>query len=457
MDERFDVVIVGLGPAGSSLAYFLRNSGLKVVGLDLVGWDGIWGKPCGDAIGRHHFEETGLPTPKGEALRNIVKGIDIYSPSEEIKLRVEGEGYIINRNAYGRYLLEEAMSGGVEVRLQSFVVKPVFSNGRLAGVEYKDLKTGEKKVVGANVVVDATGTSQVIRRKLPRDWPAHELLKDVDANLAYRRIVDLDREIEDYHYIRIYVNQDIAPGGYWWYFPEGPTSVNVGLGVQHGRGYPHPKTIFEEKLLPRKELQRIVRVRSDAGALVPTRRPANTLVWDNFLGIGDNGFTVNPIHGGGMGYAMTAAYYSAKRIVEAAETGDYSARGPLWKVNIDYNKHIGAKQASLDIFRIYLQTVSNDVIEWGLRAGIVDAAKAYNISSEGELEVEPSVLDKLGLVVRNLTALRRLLQLRTVASYMKSVKKLYLEYPETPDGLPGWVQRVESLYAEFKKKIGVDW
>ena len=456
MAEKFDVAIVGLGPAGSSLAYQLRNSGLKIVAFDVVDWDRIWGKPCGDAIGKHHFEETGMPEPRGEALRNLVKGIDIYSPSEEIRLRVEGEGFVIDRNSYGSMLVREAQSSGVDVRLKTRVTEPVFSDGKLVGVRVKPVG-GASYEVRANIIVDATGTSQIIRRKLPPEWPANEPLKPTDANLAYRRIVDLDREIEDYNYIRIYVNQEIAPGGYWWYFPEGPRSVNVGLGVQHGRGYPHPKQIFEEKILPRPELKNIVAVKSDAGAVVPTRRPANTLVWDNFVGIGDNGFTVNPVHGGGMGYAMSAAYYSAKHIVEAAELGDYSRYGPLWKINLDYMKGIGAKQAGLDIFRIYLQTVNNDVIEWGLKLGIVDAKSAYDISSEGEMKANLSVLDKITLMVGNITRIRDLLKLRTVAKYMADAKKLYLEYPDNPDKLPEWIARVENLYADFKKWLGVDW
>ena len=457
MVEKADVVIVGLGPAGSSLAYQLRKTGLNVVGFDIVDWDGIWGKPCGDAIGKHHFEETGMPEPRGEALRNYVKGIDIYSPSEDIRLRVEGEGFIIDRNKYGVSLLREAQSNGVDVRLRTFVIGPVFRDGRLVGVEYKRLGQGGKNVIEADVIVDATGSSQVLRRKLPSDWPANERLKDVDANLAYRRIVDLDHEIEDYQYIRIYVNQEIAPGGYWWYFPEGTTSVNVGLGVQHGRGYPHPKKIFEEKLLTRPELRGIVRVKSDAGAVVPTRRPANTLVWDSFIGIGDNGFTVNPVHGGGMGYAMSAATFAAKRIVEAAEKGDFTRYGPLWSINLDYNRSIGAKQAALDIFRIYLQTLSNDEIEWGLKLGIVDASKAYNISSEGELEADLSALEKLKIVARGIRRPRLLLKLKTVGDYMKEAKKLYLNYPKNPDSLSEWVRKVEDLYVRFKKELGVKW
>jgi len=452
----YDVVIVGLGPAGSSLAYKLRGSGLRILGIDLVDEDGIWGKPCGDAIGKHHFIENSMPLPQGEALANRVEGIDVYSPSEEIRLRVKGEGYMINRNAYGRMLVSEAQKGGVDVMLKTYAKAPILEDGKLVGVKAVG-PNGEELELRAKIVVDATGISGVIRRRLPREWPPNERIKPVDTNIAYRRIVKLGVKIEDPNYIRIYVNQEIAPGGYWWLFPKSETVANIGLGVQGGRGYPHPKQIYEEVLMKRPDVGSQVEVYADAGAAVPTRRPANTLAWDNFIGIGDNGFTVNPVHGGGMGYAMTAANYAAKAIIRAFEEGDFTRYGPLWGLNLDYMRGLGAKQAGLDIFRIYLQELSNDDIEWGLKSGVIDASKAYEISSQGELAADLSKLDMLRAIVRGIGRPLKLLELRTVGDYMNKVKKLYREYPENPDQLHTWVEKVEALYGEYKRKLGITW
>jgi len=452
---NYDVVIVGLGPAGSSLAYQLRKSGLKVAGIDLVDLDGIWGKPCGDAIGEHHFHENNMPLPSGEAVANRVEGIDLYSPSEEVRLRVKGTGFMINRNAYGRMLLSEAEKSGVDLYLKTYVSHPILEAGKLVGVKARS--NGEEIEFRAKVVVDATGSSGVLRRRLPKEWPVNEVLKPVDMNVAYRRIVKLGEEIEDPNYIRIYVNQEIAPGGYWWLFPKSEYVANIGLGVQGGRGYPHPKKIYDEILMKRKDVGSQQEVYADAGAAVPTRRPANTLVWDNFLGIGDNGFTVNPIHGGGMGYAMNAAFHAAKAIIEAFEANDFTRYGPLWKANLGYMKGIGAKQASLDIFRIYLQELSNDEIEWGLKNGIMKAEDAYATSVTGELKADFSVLDKVKLLIKLLGRPSMLQELVTVSRYMKKAKELYLNYPESPDELPVWVEKVEALYKEYKGKLGVTW
>ncbi len=455
---KYDVAIVGLGPAGSSLAYLLKDSGLRVVGLEVSGPGRVWGKPCGDAIGKQHFIETGLPFPQGEALMQVVDAIDIYSPSEEVKIRLKepGGGFMIDRTKYGLSLLREAEKKGVDVMLETHVLAPVLENGKLVGVRAKRKSDGKTIIVKANVVVDATGSGGAVKRKLPDEWPVKEPLRETDSAVAFRKIIEVDYDIEEPNVIRIYINEKIAPGGYWWFFPKGRNIANVGLGVQRGRGYPHPRLLYEKYLEARREVKP-VRVLNEAGALLPTRRPANTLVWHNFISIGDNGYTVNPLHGGGMGYAMVAAKHAAEAIIRAHEVGDFSA-STLWLANIRYMRGLGAKQAGLDILRMYLQTLSNEEVEWAMKTGLANVENLIETSLTGELRgVNLSLLDKAKVLASLLKRPTKLVQLLTVGEYMSRVKRLYKEYPEKPEDLPKWVDRVESLYREFKKRIGIDW
>ncbi|MCE4617253.1 MAG: dehydrogenase, partial [Desulfurococcales archaeon] len=218
------------------------------------------------------------------------------------------------------------------------------------------------------------------------------------------------------------------------------------------RGYDMPNKIYREKLLKRPEL-RHKRVLNAAGSLVPTRRPANTLVWHNFIGIGDNAYTVNPIHGGGMGYAMFAALQAAKAIDEALEKDSFTATD-LWNANLGYMRTLGAKQASLDIFRMFLQVTSNDDIELGLSKGLMRETEMYETSVTGELKVDMSKLQMLKTALSMMSRPTLLLKLSTVRTYMKKVKELYSIYPDKPEGLPRWVSQIEKLYAEYKSSIG---
>jgi len=272
--------------------------------------------------------------------------------------------------------------------------------------------------------------------------------------VAYREIRALNYEIEEPSYLKIYVNQEVAPGGYWWFFPEGKDAANIGLGVQDGMGHPAPNVIFKERLDRLEAVHNYRYVINASGSRVPTRRPANTLVWDNFIGIGDNGYTVNPVHGGGMGYAMVAAYFASKVIVDAYTRNDFSAKS-LWRLNLDYIRSIGRRQASLDIFRIFLQRLSNDDIEYGLKHGIMNSEQVYETSVSGELKANLSLLDKVSLALRMLGRPSLLPKLALVAQYMKRATELYDAYPESPSGLAEWVRLVEGLYSDYKRRLGV--
>ncbi|MGB9725909.1 MAG: digeranylgeranylglycerophospholipid reductase [Fervidicoccaceae archaeon] len=458
MSEKYDVLIVGAGPAGSTLAYLLsvKNS-YKVAVFDTRSWEDLWGKPCGNAIGSHHFKELGIPSPTGDEIKQVVKGISIYSPSERVVFTVYGEGYIIDRNKLGNRLMRDAVNRGVEFYPRTHVLRPLLENGKVVGIEVENVEG--KKEYRANVVVDATGTAGVLKRGLPKDWPVSEPLDPRDSDVAFREIVELDYEVPNKDIIRIYLNQQVAPGGYWWFFPEGTNKANIGLGVQGGMGYPSPMSIYMSKLMNRPEISRRKRVLSSAGASVPTRRPIDSLVWNGFIVIGDAAFTVNPVHGGGMGYAMIAAYWASKGIERAHEIGNFSA-SELWEVNTGYMRMIGAKQASLELTRIFLQNLSDRDLEFIMEKRVVSEEDVDILGRKGELregsiERATRIVDDFFKVLKMSSRPSLLLKLRALQSFMNRMKSLYLNYPTSPAGLRAWQESLKELRKEFSEELSL--
>ncbi len=450
--ETYDIVVAGAGPAGATFAYFVSKLGLRVALLDMRRWDDLWGKPCGDAISHHTFTDIGLEPPRGDEVRQHVNGILIYSPNEKTVFRVDGKGYIIDRTKLGQRLVKGAADKGVEVMLETRILGPIVEDGRVAGVKARSSR-GELLELRARLVVEATGASGAIKSRLPPEWAVAERLEPYDMNVAYRERRELNYEIENPDYIRIYLNQSIAPGGYWWFFPEGRSEVNAGLGVQAGKGYPSPRNIFYETLATRPELKPTTRVLSAAGAPLPTRRPATTMVGPGIITIGDAGFTVNPVHGGGMSYSMKAARYAANAVEEAVEAGDWSVKA-LWSLNTEYMRNVGAKQAALDVFRIFLQQLSDDELNYGMEKRLIREQDTYEASASGQLRI--SAWDKLVRIIMGLGRPTLLLKLKTVADYMKRVRSLYLEYPASPEDLPRWRARVAELYSSYFKDLGIE-
>lgn len=447
--EAFDVVVVGAGIAGCRYARLVGEVGYKVALIDKKRRESIGVKTCGDAIGKHHFEELGIPYPSGEELENRVKGIKIYSPDEKSVWTVKGEGFELNRHAFGQRMLREALSVGVELYDESYAIKPLIEKGRVSGVQVR-LKSGVRKLFKGKIVVDASGVTAVLRSRLPREWPVSEPLLPQDSSIAYREIRMVRDEIEDSQYIRIYLSQEVSPGGYWWYFPKGPVKVNVGLGVKGGDKALSPKVNFYQKLAVRRELLNS-KILHAGGGIVPTRRPLDSMVAPGFVAIGDAGVTVNPVHGGGMGSSLIAATKAAEASIEALESGDCSLKG-LWRFNWAYNQAYGAKQASLDIMRIFLQELKDEDLNFIMHKKLITEDDLYIASSEGDLNL--SIVEKAMRVIKSISRPTVLKKLKALSSYMREAKKLYLEYPRDPREFGKWRFKVRSLYERFKREIG---
>lgn len=452
----YDVLIIGGGPAGSSLSFFLskRNS-YKIALIEGKPWKDVWSKPCGNAIGAHHFSERGLAEPPSDAIKQVVNGVEIYSPREDVVLKAYGKGYIIDRTRFGQYLLKASMDKGVEVFFSSHAKKLLIENNKVVGAQV--FINGKETTINAKIVVDATGATAPLRKQLPSQLPVAEQLDPRDSDLAFREILEIGQDIERPDFIRIYLDQNVAPGGYWWYFPEGRNQVNLGLGVQHGVNNPDPRTLYKKFLLTRKDVQPVLRVISSAGAIVPTRRPLDSLVWNGYIVIGDAAFTVNPVHGGGMGYAIESAYCSSLAVDEAFEKNDLSVNG-LWRTNTCYMPNIGAKQAALEVVRFFLQKLSNEELQFIMEKRIVSEEDVDILSRKAELKSDvianiQNAFSDLGKLIRGLKKPSLLMKLKRLSDFMEEMKKLYRNYPEKPEGLDSWRRSVQALVESYRKEF----
>ena len=225
--------------------------------------------------------------------------------------------------------------------------------------------------------------------------------------------------------------------------------MNVGLGVQWRSGAPNPKSNFYLHLAGREELKES-RVLHAGGGVVPTRRPLSSPVADGFLVIGDAALTCNPLHGGGIGPAMLSAKIASEVITRALSEGDCT-RERLWPYPLEYFKRYGSKQAALDLFRMFLQDLSDDEIEFGMSKRLVDEGEVSGIGYTGDLEL--SLAQKALRALRGISRPRFLMRLSRVAKYMRMFKEHYLNYPEDPSGFEAWLNKTNSILNGFVKEV----
>jgi len=454
--ESFDLIVVGAGTAGCTAARFAASAGLKVCLIDLKDRRSIGDKVCGDAIGKHHFDELGLPYPRGDELERRIEGIEIYSPDLKTVFKVKGEGiygFMINRHLFGQRLLKYAEDSGAELRDSTRALKPIIEGGWVRGVIAKDMKEGGKAKLQGRVVIDATGFSATIRSQLPPEMGIETEISREDVIVCYREIRELREEMDRPGYCRIYLNLKAAPGGYYWIFPEGGRKVNVGLGVALWDGHPNPKSQLYGNVLssPLFEGSSIIHL---GGGYVPTRRPLDSMVGNGIILIGDAACQVNPIHGGGMGPSMIGGRIAAETVVEALTGGDgVPSRESLWPVNVKYMRSYGAKQAGLDVFRMFLQHLSDDDLNYGMGYRLITEEDLLKVSMGGDLRL--NLTEKTRRVFRGLGKLSLLRKLYHAASLLGKAKRIYYNYPSTPDDFPRWKTEVEELYSRarslFKK------
>lgn len=447
--NKHDVVVIGAGVAGLYIAYRVAEKGFRVALVESKPREKIGDKACGDAVGLHHFNYLDLAIPSN-IIDHSYSGVAVVDPGEKHSIVVPGSGVSINRIGFGQWLLKKAIDNNVELLDKCWFTKVFVKNNIVESIEVRESGSLKPSILEAKVFVDATGAKPSLRTKLPREWPVSERPFTSDFNITYREVIELDNPLElDTRYAYIYLNTEIAPGGYWWLFPKNKNGsvINTGIGVLWSLENANPRILFEKHLRGRFPGRVIHR----GGGLVPTRRPLPTLVWRNIVVVGDAAYTVNPVHGGGIGSSLRASHIASKHIVESLEWGEVIEER-TWSINREYMASYGAKQASLDILRMFLQKLSNSDYEWIIKNRVVDEKSLYNIGHQGLLSVETvSKIVKYIMLFQKPSLLNKL---RIVKKYMDSVERLYLdEYPDNPVKIFNWIRVVEKTIEEYCMSI----
>lgn len=449
---KFDVVVVGAGTGGCLAAKTVAEAGFSVCLMDRKREQDIGDKVCGDAIGKHHFDTLGLEYPTGEELERKMFGIKIYSPNMETIFNVEEaglHGFVINRLQFGQRLLKEAIDSGSTLMESTQAIEPIVKNGFIVGILAKSLERGKKITLESRVLVDASGFSAVLRKKLPPEIGVETAVDKEDVEICYREIRELKEQVEDSNYCKLYLSQKWAPGGYTWFFPESGNKVNVGLGVTMFNGFPNPKNQLYNNLLsePLFKGSSIVK----AGSWYdPTRRPLDCMTGNGILVVGDAACQVNPIHGGGIGPSMMGGSNAGKTIVKAIEEEDVS-REKLWLYNIKYLQSYGAKQAGLDVLRFFLHGIDNSDLDYIMKQRLITEGDLLK-ATRGE-EVHLNITEAAIRILRGLGKLSLLRKLRDAINLMKKVCGHYENYPISPQDFKEWRSKAGDLIEEARTRL----
>lgn len=127
--------------------------------------------------------------------------------------------------------------------------------------------------------------------------------------------------------------------------------------------------------------------------------------------------------------------------IRAVEANDFSEKS-LWQYNLDFVNHYGNKTAGLEAFRMYLQTLNNQEINYGMRH-FLSAHEATEISL-GEMP-HLSPLEKIVKLFRGLGSYKAFRGLVYTMKQMETLNELYENYPKDPAQFEAWKHQVDSI------------
>ncbi|MFX0125077.1 MAG: geranylgeranyl reductase family protein [Candidatus Hodarchaeota archaeon] len=448
---NYDAIVVGAGTGGSVTAATLANKGLKVALLDRQPKEKIGIKICGDATSGEHFKRiqkiTKIEPPRGDEIRQKIKGAWLFSPDREVKFELieeGGTGIIIDRFKLGMRILNNAIDFGAELHDSTYVKEPIVYQDQVTGIKYRG-KDRNIQEMSAKVIVDASGVGAVLRRKLdPKKTYMDIELAPKDICNCYREVRDVETEIESPEFIRISFDQDLCPGGYLWEFPRGPTSMNAGLGVMKVNKL-NAHVQFDQYLKREEVFYHNSQLIHGGAWRVPLRRPQDNLVWNGFLLVGDSGTQVKPTDGGGIGISVNAAATAGKVIMNALEKDDVSTKG-LWDYSVEFMTTIALVNAPLAIMKDFIIPLPSPLINTVFHNRVVEAGDLLYGNATGE--ISGGFFKTLQRAYRGRRILRTLLKFRSVLKKMDKARDLYRSYPKTPEEFLGWREKISKLYGD---------
>lgn len=307
VEEEYDVVVVGGGPAGATAAHDLAVAGKKVCLLDKPGRI----KPCGGAVPPRLIRD--FEIPESQIVARAQSARMISPAGKEVDMPINGGSVgMVDREHFDEWLRERAANAGVSRRSGAYIAleRDSTPGAVVCFRPYGAAKnTPPKKVRGALVIGADGANSRVAQQEIS----SAEQRKSV---FAYHEVIKSPTDHFDGARCDIYYQGRLSPDFYAWVFPHGDvTSVGVGSAQ---KGFSLKNAVSELRRDTGMNDAETVRCEGAPIPLKPLKR------WDNgrdVLLAGDAAGCVAPASGEGIYYAMIGG-----RIAAATATKFLSAR-----------------------------------------------------------------------------------------------------------------------------------
>jgi geranylgeranyl reductase family protein len=314
--QRFDVIVVGGGPAGAVTARVAAAAGASVLVLERRA---RIEEPsaCAGLISLRTLSVLGA---SDACVIRRVRGVTFHAPGGgSLSVQATSDrALVVDRSVLEQELLAGAAEAGANVRLGAT------ATGWRDGIVRFDSPGGEETVSCA-VLVGADGPESQVA-----SWSG------VRATSGGLRAVQVEIELpsrgaDDVH---VFVGRRVAPGFFAWSIPAQDGRFRVGLAVGAGVDpAPHLEALLAARFPEGRAVSRVEGV-------IPVS-PGGRIAGDDVLLVGDAAAHVKPLSGGGLYFGGLCARAAGRAAADAAAAPDRLA--PLRRYQDACQRLIGAE------------------------------------------------------------------------------------------------------------------
>jgi geranylgeranyl reductase family protein len=295
---RYDAVVVGAGPAGSSAAVVLASAGMRVALVDKAHFPRD--KLCGGLLSERCMGEIRASFgPKcAPPIEVTTYGASIFDRDRPVvRVGHYKPMHFTSRRTFDAHLVSVAAERGADILTGSAVIAVDFASGVV--------RFGDGRALHTAFIVGADGAGSRIRKLLGIPIDRDDFAVGLEAEVARGSVGREVANPEAYF--------GIAEWGYGWVFPKRDT-LTVGIG-----GLAHRNADLRARY---REL-----ALAAFGRVPPEPLCGSPIPFGNFVGmpgrgstlvVGDAAGLVEPLTGEGIAFAIQSGRYAAQAIVEAA-------------------------------------------------------------------------------------------------------------------------------------------
>ena len=331
--ERYDIAVVGGGPAGLSAAYAASRAGAKVILFEK------------DEAIAHSVRTSGVTwIDSMERLEipsryyNPIRSYRFVSPANDILIAGEtAKSCVLDVRATYQYLATLAAKEGTQIMVRSSVSGVLKDGDRVTGVKASTPK-GDI-VVNCSLVIDASGFSSSVARRagLVSEWRRYGVGAEYECYCDHA----------DASSWTLMVGQQYSEAGYAWIFPLSSNRVRIGVGIGRPESGVDPleklHLLMEKKPKPLDSLGKIQPLELHSG-FIPNEGVRQGTVADGLLLVGDSAGQSNPLVLEGIRYAIEFGRLAGKVGAESISSG--STKQSLMQYEKVWREMVQSKIAS---------------------------------------------------------------------------------------------------------------